>query len=87
MSGLRIGDEAMHPWTLYALEVARDRERELQYDWQVAEARAAQTPTPSRLRRPVALGLAALSRGTAAAVRRLDDCVADDLDRALAPAE
>ena len=87
MSGLRIGDEAMHPWTLYALEVARDRERELQYDWLAAEARAGLTPKPSRLRRPVAIGLAALSRGTAAAVRRLDDCVADDLGRALAPAE
>jgi hypothetical protein len=87
MSGLRIGDEAMHPWTLYALEVARDRERELQYDWLAAEVRAGQPPRPSRLRRPVALVLAGLSRGTAAAVRRLDDCVADDLGRALAPAE
>jgi hypothetical protein len=77
----------MHPWTLYALEVARDRERELQYDWLAAEVRSAQTPKPSRLRRPVALVLAGLSRGTAAAVRRLDDCVADDLGRALAPAE
>jgi hypothetical protein len=74
----------MHPWTMYALEIARDRERELQYDWLAAEARAAQTPQPSRLRRPAALVLAALSRGTAAAVRRLDDCVADDLSRSLA---
>ena len=82
-----IGDDVMHPWTLYALEVARDRERELRYDRLAAEARAGQAPKPSRLRRPVALGLAALSRGTAAAVRRLDDCVADDLGRALAPAE
>ena len=39
---------------------------------------------PSRLRRPTALLLAAFSRGTAAAVRRLDDCVADDLSRSLA---
>ena len=82
-----IGGYAMHPWTLYALEVARDRERELQYDWLAAEVRVAQPPKPSRLRRPVALVLAGLSRGTAAAVRRLDDCVADDLGRALAPAE
>ena len=77
----------MHPWTLYALEVARDRERELLYDRLAAEARVTQTARPSRVRRPVAIGLAALSRGTAAAVRRLDDCVADDLGRALAPAE
>jgi hypothetical protein len=87
MSKTTIGDEAMHPWTLYALEIARDRERELQYDWLAAEARAGLTPKPSRLRRPAALLLAAMSRGTAAAVRRLDDCVADDLGRALAPAE
>jgi hypothetical protein len=77
----------MHPWSMYALEVMRDREREHQYDWLAAELRAGQTSKPSRLRRPVARGLAALSRGTAAAVRRLDDCVADDLGRALAPAE
>ena len=77
----------MHPWTMYALEVARDRERELEYDWLAAEARAGQTPKPSRLRRPAALLLAAFSRGTAAAVRRLDDCVADDLSRSLAATE
>jgi hypothetical protein len=82
-----IGDYAMHPWTMYALEVARDRERELQYEWLVAEARAGMPSTPSRLRRPVARVLAALSRGTAAAVRRLDDCVADDLGRSLAVTE
>jgi hypothetical protein len=74
----------MHPWTLYALEVTRDRERDLQYDWLAAQARAGQTPKPSRFRRPAALLLAAFSRGTAAAVRRLDDCVADDLSRSLA---
>jgi hypothetical protein len=74
----------MHPWTMYALEVARDHERELQYDWLAAQARAGQTQRPSRLRRPTALLLAAFSRGSAAAVRRLDDCVADDLSRSLA---
>jgi hypothetical protein len=82
-----IGDNTMHPWTMYALEVARDRERELQYEWLVAEARAGLPSTPSRLRRPAARVLAALSRGTAAAVRRLDECVADDLGRSLAVTE
>ena len=77
----------MHPWTMYALEVARDRERELQYDWLAAEARAGLPTTSSRLRRPAALVLAALSRGTAAATRRLDECVADDLGRSLAVSE
>lgn len=74
----------MHPWTMYALEVSRDRETNLEYEWLAAEARAGQAPRPSRLRRPAALLLAAFSRGTAAAVRRLDDCVADDLGRSLA---
>jgi hypothetical protein len=31
----------------------------------------------------VALALAAMSRGSAAMVRRLDDCVADDLSRSM----
>jgi hypothetical protein len=77
----------MHPWTMYALEVARDREREANEDRLAAEARAGMTSTPSRIRRPAALFIAALSRGAASAVRRLDDCVADDLGRALAPGE
>lgn len=77
----------MHPWALYAHELTRDREREIDYDRLAAEARLGVATRPSRLRRPAALLLAALSRGTAAAVRRLDDCVADDLGRALAPTE
>ena len=77
----------MNPWTLYALEVARDRQREAERNRFVAQARAAQPAQPSRLRRPAALAFAALSRGSAAAVRRLDDCVAEDLGRALAPQE
>jgi hypothetical protein len=40
-----------------------------------------------RVRRFVARGLAAVSRGAAWVVRRLDDCVADELGRALAPTE
>ena len=74
----------MHPWTLYALEVARDRTRDLEHHRLLADA---QTERPSRVRRPAALLLAALSRGSAAVVRRLDDCVADDLGRSLAPTE
>lgn len=79
----------MHPWTLYALEIARDHEAEARNDHLVALLRAGQLQNPrsARLRRPAALVLAAFSRGTAAAVRRLDDCVADDLGRALAPTE
>ena len=75
----------MHPWTLYALELSHDRQREADLDRLAAEARAGMAATPSRLRRPAALVLAALSRGSAAATRRLDECVADELGRALAP--
>jgi len=73
----------MHPWTLYALEVSRDRERETNLHRLMAQG--FDVPSrPSRLRRPAALALAALSRGSAAAARRLDDCVAEDLGRSLA---
>lgn len=79
----------MHPWTMYMLAVQHDREREREMEQHrlLADARAERPPRPSRLRRPAALALAALSRGTAFAVRRLDDCVADDLGRALARTE
>lgn len=77
----------MHPWTLYALEIAHDRAREASNDRLVAQLRAGEPARTSRIRRSAALGLAALSRGSAAAVRRLDECVAEDLGRALAPTE
>jgi hypothetical protein len=82
-----IGDQAMNLWTMYALEVSRDRERALEYDWLASQARAGMPPRPARVRRAAALVLASVSRGSAAVVRRLDDCVADDLGRSLAPAE
>ena len=77
----------MHPWTLYALEISRDRQRDLDRDRLLADAT---TPGPSHwsgLRHPAALAFAALSRGSASAARRLDDCVADDLSRSLAAAK
>jgi hypothetical protein len=80
----------MHPWTMYALEVAHDREREARQDRLVALVRrSGVTPIarPSRLRRPAARALAAVSRGSASAVRRLDGRVADDLGRSLNPAD
>ena len=52
---------------------------------QAAELSADGLDRPSYARRALAHGLAAVSRGSAAAVRRLDDVVADDLGRALAP--
>ena len=77
----------MHPWTLYALEISRDRQRELNFDRLMA---VASTPRPSRwarVRHPAAVVFAALSRGSASAARRLDDCVADDLSRSFAAAK
>jgi hypothetical protein len=73
--------------TLYALEVARDRERQLEHHRLLAESRFERSRRPSRARRSAALVLAAFSRGSAAAVRRLDGCVADDLSRSFAPTE
>jgi hypothetical protein len=52
---------------------------------QAAELSVGGSDRPSYPRRALAHGLAAVSRGSAAAVRRLDDVVADDLGRALAP--
>jgi hypothetical protein len=52
---------------------------------QAAELAAVGRDRPSFALRALAHGLAAVSRGSAAAVRHLDDVVADDLGRALAP--
>lgn len=52
---------------------------------QAAELSAMGPDRPSYARRALAHGLAVVSRGSAAAVRYLDDAVADDLGRALAP--
>jgi hypothetical protein len=82
-------------YAMIALDVADDRSRELDqrrlerlardgeseqtdYDWLQATSR------PSVLRRGLARGTAAISLGAAAATRRLDDCIADDLGRSLA---
>jgi hypothetical protein len=77
----------MHPWTLYALEISRDRQRDLYRHQLVADATTAGPSRWSRLRHPAAVAFAALSRGSASAARRLDDCVADDLSRSLAAAK
>ena len=81
--------------SLIALDVASDRRDdvfalEFPDPWEARDARraaelAAERPSPAR--RALAQGFAALSRGSAAAVRQLDDAVADDLGRALATAK
>ena len=84
----------MHPFILYANEVNKDRERQMKHLAVLDEERFAlrhsvvlAEPRSWHVRRSIALGLAATSRATASVVRRLDDCVADDLGRSLAPTE
>ena len=79
----------MHPLFMYSQAVQRDRVHELETEEHrlLAELRAARAGETSQVRRSAALLFAALSRGSAAAVRRLDECVADDLGRALASSE
>jgi hypothetical protein len=71
-------------YALLALDLANERSR------QIEEARwsrmlLADLPDrPSIVRRALARGTAAISLGAAAATRRLDECIADDLGRSLA---
>ena len=79
----------MHSIFLYSQAVQSDRvhgsnPKSTACSWR---QRARRARDPSHVRRAMALVLAALSRGSAAAVRRLDECVADDIGRALAPSE
>jgi hypothetical protein len=80
-------ESIMHPWTFYALEVARERELEAHRYRLARDAKTRRPERHSRIRRSAAVALAALARGTTGAVRRLDDCVADDLQHALTPSE
>jgi ribosomal protein S7 len=75
----------MHSLMMFlALEL--DHERREAAARRALEQRArAITPAPrSTVRRRLALGLAAVSRSSAAAVRRLDACLADELAGRLA---
>jgi hypothetical protein len=73
-----------HLYTFAALDIARDRTRAAQQARLAALAGAAHAGRPNVVRRGLASSLALVSRGTAAAVRRLDGVVADDLQRSLA---
>jgi hypothetical protein len=72
-----------HQYTILALDLARERSQEAAAARRAWHARAARAQQTGRVRRAAAGGLAAVARGAAAAVRRLDDCTADDLRRAL----
>ena len=84
----------MHPWVIYANEINQDRERRLnqlatsdEERWLLAQTDSLSEPRQWHVRRHIAQGLALASRATATVVRRLDECVADDLGRSLAPTE
>ena len=74
-------------YSFLALSLANERAAEADAYRRMSTARADQPVSPSLLRRSLARGLAAVSRGSASAVRRLDSCIADDLGRSLAPTE
>lgn len=69
-------------YTFIALELARERSREAANQRLAATAREGRDGSTHRT---VAVGLAALARLIAATVRRLDECVADDLAEAIRP--
>jgi hypothetical protein len=81
----------MFPYTLLTPENAdrrsREADRAFEHHRLLALAREGGPPRRSVVRRPAAQAVAILSLGAAALVRRLDDCVADDLGRSLTPTE
>ena len=68
-------------WRLERLAREAREDRGESYDWLPAPALG------SAVRRGLARATAAVSLGAAAATRRLDDCVADDLGRSIAVAD
>jgi hypothetical protein len=68
-----------------ALELAAERRREADQDRLAALARAGRTEKDRSIRRSTAVALASISATAASLVRRLDDCVADDLAERLGP--
>ena len=70
----------MHPLTpLLLADILRDRQAEAERRALAAHARAGAPRRPSSIRRGLAITFLTISRATAAAVRRLDACLADDL--------
>lgn len=74
----------MNHYAILALQLANDRAEQARLERLASEATAGR---PSFTRRTLARAFALNSRASAAVVRRLDACVADDLGRALAAAE
>jgi hypothetical protein len=64
-----------------------ERLREADRSRLAAQVMSARRPRISLFRRTLAHALVAVSRASAAAVRRLDACLADDLGRSLSPGD
>ncbi len=74
-------------YMILALSLAQERAEEARQNHLAALAAEGRPSSSSVLRRTLARGMAAVSLGSASIVRRLDDCIADDLGRTLAPTE
>jgi hypothetical protein len=70
-----------------AMDMAQQRTREAEERFLEHTLRAGAPDRASGVRSLAARAVAGVSRGSASIVRRLDDRVADDLGRTLAPAE
>jgi hypothetical protein len=71
----------MHPlFPFVALELAREHQEAARRGAR-APRLAATDPRPSTWRHALAIAFAGISRSSARAARRLDDCLADDLVR------
>ncbi|HYH91931.1 MAG TPA: hypothetical protein VD763_02140 [Candidatus Saccharimonadales bacterium] len=66
-----------------ALELVRERQAAAAHAARIARFERLH-PRPSAMRHALAVAFAAISRGSAVAVRRLDGCLADDLVDGLA---
>lgn len=66
---------------------ADERLREAERSRLATHVMSTRRPRISRVRRSLAHALVAISRASAAAVRRLDACLADDLGRSLSPGD
>lgn len=77
----------MYHLSIIALDIARERGLEADRHRRAALAHKSQAARPSMVRTTTARAFAVVSRGSAAAVRRLDAGVADDLQHGLAHAE
>jgi hypothetical protein len=76
-----------YAYVLMMLDIARQRSASDERRYREARLAAGTAADMPGLRRFAARMVAWVSRGSARIVRKLDDCVADELERTLAPAK